>query len=167
MEAARAHLHPVPKYDPETGEVSCPHCLGLQDQLDGAHKEIKAWRARYANLVRDRQADAEAHALWPQAVRLFAVWKNLTGRKRSDFKADRFEQCLPFLKAHGQDMAVRAIVGIAFDHFSDHRKNGSRRKFDSWELLFRNMDRTEECANRAPKDWKLRASEAGWVFADD
>lgn len=139
----------------------------LRDQLAGAEKDLNAWRTRYANLRRDKDAEARENPLWPNAVKLFRLWKTLTGSKRSKFKADRFEQCEPFLSDHGPELCVRAIVGAVYDPFVTPRKNGTAKRHWGWELIFRNADKTEEFANRAPADWRERAAEAGWEWPEN
>lgn len=161
-EPQRAPLHVVG----ETGEVYDLDSLHrriavLQDELDGANKDIAAWRVRYANLRRDKEAEARANPLWPRAVALFQLWKVATGHRRSEFDAARFEMCLPMLKRHPDELHHRAIAGIAFDAFVTFRRNGSQKKHDGWDLLYRNADKWEEMANRAPADWQARVE--GWM----
>lgn len=167
MEAAHSHLRLV---DIRTGEYvddpQCPECQAMQDKLDGAEKDINAWRTRYANLKRDKEREARENPLWPSALKLFQLWKALTGSKRSEFQADRFEQCEPFLKAHGPELCVRAICGAHFDPFITKRKNGTPKPHWGWELIFRNADKTEEFANRAPSEWREAAAEAGWEWPE-
>jgi hypothetical protein len=47
-----------------------------------------------------------------------------------------------------------AIDGAAFDPYTTKRKNGSTKRHDDFTLIFRNADKMEEFANRAPKGWK-------------
>jgi hypothetical protein len=165
MEAA--HLVLVDTSTGEQHNVSeCPRCAELQDILHGAEKDLNAWRTRYANLKRDKEAEARDDPLWPNAVKLFKLWKSLTGSTRSKFRAERFEQVEPFLRDHGPEMCVRAIVGACFDPFVTTRKNGSKKKHWGWELIFRTAEKTEEMANRAPSDWRERAAEAGWEWPE-
>lgn len=146
--------------DSVTGEIvephSCENCQTLEDQLNGAQREIRGWRARYAELSRQREKDARSNGLWMTAQRLFEIWKKATGHKRSPFTPSRFYECEPYLKQekYGPEMIERAIAGIVFDPFITTRKNGTQKRHDGWELLFRSPDRFEEYVNRAPRDFQ-------------
>lgn len=161
--AAEPEVAPLHLVNEATGEVIDQEELhrrvaAMQDQLDGAEKEIRAWRARYMELKRDREKAAKEAVLWPRGVELFRFWKQLTGRTRCEFTFDRFEQVEPFLKRHGDEMCRRAIVGHCFDPFTVKRKNGTTKVFNDWELLHRTADRWEEACNKAPADWEDRAA---------
>lgn len=88
-----------------------------------------------------------------QAGRLFEVWKDLTGHTKSPFTTDRLNACLPYIKQYGVETVERAIAGIAYDPYETIQKNGSRKRFDGWELIFKNAGRFEDCACRAPRGW--------------
>lgn len=167
-----AMLPPVPKPAPEpepqpvlrlvvdraTGEVvepavTCEECQKLRDQLDGAHKDIKAWRARHAALKRASEEEAEQSPVWPQAVALFGVWKDLTGHPRSEWTLDRFWLMEPFIKKYGLKRCEQAIAGLAYDPYSKPMRNGRIKRYDDLTVAFKNADRFEEFCNRAPKDW--------------
>jgi hypothetical protein len=127
----------------EVVEEPCPNCAG-------AEKEVRAWRMRYANLKREVDNELEGHELFPEAKRLFDFWRERCKHPRSKFTAERFEQCLPHLRDLGADLCKRAIEGIAYDPYITRRKNGSVERHDAWSLLFRNREKVEEFANRAP-----------------
>lgn len=148
----RANLRLV---DTSTGELHSPdeRIAELEDQLAGAHKDIRAWRTRYANLERDKARDARASELWPTAIRLFDVWKQRTGHTRSQWTLDRFFLVEPMLATYGPEMCERAIAGIAHDPYTKRRRNGTIQRFDSWKTCFSAADTFEEMANRAPRDW--------------
>jgi hypothetical protein len=146
------HLRVV---DTETGESKNleTYVQELQDQLEGAEKELRAWRTRYANLKRDKDAEARKHPLWPQGVKAFQYWQKECRHPRSGFDADRFWAVLPFLKDtdhYGEEMVRRAIDGAAYDPYTTRRKNGTVKRHDDWELIFRTSGKVEEFANRAP-----------------
>ena len=73
-----------------------------------------------------------------------------------NFDHKRFALVEPHLKKKGPEVCLRAVAGIAFDHFSTPRKNGSVRHFDEWERVFKDAGQVEERANSAPKDWRAR-----------
>lgn len=143
----------------QNGEIheACPNCQELQNQLDGAEKDIRAWRARYAALRRDKSREAKQHELFPQALRAFEHWQKACNHPRSSFTPDRFWQVLPFLEdeKYGFEIVIRAIDGAAYDPFVTHRKNGSAKRHDDWELVLRNAGKVEEFANRAPANWMM------------
>lgn len=140
--------------DSTTGEHlgECPNCAAVQDQLDGAHKEIRAWRARYADLKRDKEREMKDHELFPVAAKVFEYWKERCCHPRSDFTPDRFFLLMPFVKRYGEKLCRQAIDGAAFDPFVTRRKNGSPKRHDGVDLIFRSADKFEEFCNRAPKE---------------
>lgn len=139
----------VPFTDGDTAQLQ-QEIARLNDVVRGLQRDVRGWAHRYAELKRDREADAKKDPLWPDAVRLFKLWRRLCGHPRAGWDADRFEQVRPYLKQHGLAMCERAIAGAAFDAFTTTRKNGSKKKHDGWELIHRNADKWEEFACRAP-----------------
>jgi hypothetical protein len=148
---ARPHLHVV---DTSSGEVQegCPSCDALKDQLAGANKDIAAWRSRYALLKREKDAKAREHEHWAVIEGLFDEWKVECRHPKSKFTPDDFWLCLPFFQEHGRHMCRLAILGAAFDCFKTRRANGSVKRHDGWELIFRDRAKTEEFVNRAPRN---------------
>lgn len=146
-------LADAPTFDPETGELEdgCSTCRGLLDQVAGLERDVRAWRARYAELARDRERDAREHPSWDAINSLFAHWRSTCRHPRSRFTADRFWEAEPIFRRYGDEMCRRAIDGAAFDPFVTARKNGTRKRHDDWELIFRNAGKFEEFCNRAPR----------------
>jgi hypothetical protein len=144
------HLHVV---DVETGEKldGCPMCAHLNDQLKGAERDIRSWRARYADATRDREAEARRSRFWPVAQELHSHWRGVCSHPRSKWTADTFWLVEPHLRTYGEDMCRRAIDGAAYDPFTKKRKNGSLKRFDDWSLIFRDSMHVEDFANRAPR----------------
>lgn len=138
--------------DVETGEVpsACPTCQVLKDQLRGAEREIRAWRTRCAKLEVDATAGVKDDPLWQEAVGLFDYWRRKTKHPRSKFTAERFLLARPYLERDGLDFCKRAVDGAAFDPFVTRRRNGTVKRHDSWELVFRDRGRFEEWVNKAP-----------------
>jgi hypothetical protein len=122
----------------------------LHDQLAGAEREIRSWRARYAELSRDKEEAVRRDPLWARAERLFARWQILCGHTRAKWDYSRFEVVRPFLKADGYDLCLLAIEGAAYDPYTKPRTNGSVKRFDDWELVFKSRGKFEEFACRAP-----------------
>lgn len=148
----------------ETGEVvepDCQECRKLMDQLAGAERDIAGWRCRYAELKRDRDAEAREHPMWDVGRALFTEWKKATNHPRSHWTPERFWQCERFLTGERFGATVeercvwirRAIAGAQFDAFRTTRRNGSVKAHNDWELLFRSEDKFREFVARAPKGW--------------
>lgn len=150
---AERHLHSV---DVETGQIleDCPACEEYRRQLEGAEKEIRAWRARYANLKRDKEAEAKEHDLFPIAKRLFGKHRKATGHTRTAFSADRFWLCAPFIEKYGEPYIERAIEGIAYDphRASKPNRRGKIEVYDHWENLFKSPATLQRYHDRAPLD---------------
>lgn len=144
------HLHVI---DPETGEIheQCPGCARLEDEIAGLVRDIRGWAARFAELKRDKDREARENPLWPKALELFGEWRRLCRHPRAAWSADRFFLVEPFLCDYGLELCSRAIAGAAFDAFETTRRNGSVKRHDGWELIFRDRGKFEEFCNRAPK----------------
>jgi hypothetical protein len=131
----------------------------LRDQLAGAEKENRAWRSRYAELKRDKDADARADESWPLVFSLFKEWGKATGHTRSKFDAGRFYLALPFLRNYGEAMFLCAIHGIATDPFTTTRANGTPERQDGWETMLKSAGSFERYCNRAPLEMLREATE--------
>jgi hypothetical protein len=165
------HLRVV---DTDTGEAldEHPEIEALQVIIKGLERDVRTWIKRYDELKRDKEAEAREDNLWPVAVRIFQAWQKSTaqvrreaGEKRSAtmrensvFDAERFFLVRPYLKNknHGPEYVLRAVAGIAFDHWAPRRANGSRKRYDEWERVFKNVGEFEERAASAPRDWRER-----------
>jgi hypothetical protein len=73
-------------------------------------RDIRGWAARYGELKRDKEADAERSRYWPAAVEVFEYWQRVCKHPRSAWSAERFFLVEPFLKKHG-DRDVQARRG--------------------------------------------------------
>lgn len=140
-------------------EGGCPNCSQLEDKLSGAERDLNTWRLRYAELKRDKLAEAKQSEHWPFAVELFAYWGEKCNHSNSAWTLDRFQMVEPFLKNRKYGKTIeeraalcrRAIDGIAFDPFITNRKNGTKKRHDGWHLIFdRGADVFEERCNAAP-----------------
>jgi len=145
--------------DADTGELvdrmpECPECSRKDDEIAGLERDIRGWTLRNAELKRDRDYDARHHELWPVAEQLFDVWRRVCHHERSRFTVDRFEEARPLVAKYGVVTCERAIAGAAFDPHTTTRRNGSTKRYDDWDLIFRNAGKVEEFANRAPRDWQ-------------
>jgi hypothetical protein len=148
MNAVR-HLRII---DGETGEIAqdAPDVQTLIDEIAGLNTELRAWRTRYAKLKREEEQRAEESPLWTDAESLFSTWKRLCRHPRSCFGADRFLAIESILEQYGVEACEKAIKGAAYQPYETTRRNGTIKRHDDWCLIFRNRDKFEEFANRAP-----------------
>jgi hypothetical protein len=151
MSAPVRHLRVL---DVDTGEAldRDVYIVQLEDQIAGLQRDVKAEHLRYENLKRDKAREAQEHGLFPKVKELFDYWRKTTGHLKSKFMPERFWQAVAFLEDYGEDACRLAIDGAAFDPFETIRKNGSRKKHDGWHLIFRDADKFEDFANRAPRE---------------
>jgi hypothetical protein len=142
----------------DTGEIldQHPDVQRLEDEIRGLQRSLASESRRYEELKRDKDAEARAHQLWPKAMAVFKVWQQVTNHPRAVWTADRFWLIEPFLrkKEYGLETCLRGVAGIAWDHYSTPRKNGTIRHFNEWERLFKDAGSLEERANAAPKRWR-------------
>lgn len=147
--------------DTRTGQAHplASYLQPLSDAIEGLQRDIRGWTSRYADLRRNKVTKAKESALWDLAAELFEFWRQECNHKRSKFTVERFWLIEPFLEDtehYGPEICRRAIAGAAFDPFTTKRKNGSTKRHDDWELIFRNAGKVEEFCNRAPQDWDKR-----------
>lgn len=141
--------------DASTGEIrECEGCRHLADQVAGLERDIRGWRSRYAELKRDRDGEAREHPLWTKGRELYALWRDVCNHPRSKWTPDKFWLIEPHLSDEdfGEAFCRRAILGAGFDPFISKRRNGSTKRHDDWDLIFRNRPKAEEFANRAPRE---------------
>ncbi len=141
---------PLRLVDPATGLLheKPKTAQELEDTVVGLQHTIRSQAATIGRLKADLQPE-EGHDLFPVAKRLHDYWRDRCKHPRSKFNVDRFKELLPRLKEHDEAMCRRAIDGAAFDAYETTRKNGTVKRHDGWELIFR-VDKFEEFANRAP-----------------
>jgi hypothetical protein len=167
------HLRVVEHDD--NGEViapACPKCAALQqeyiDQVSGLERDIRGWAIRYAELKRDRNAEAEEHPCWEAAQWTFRQWKRRCNHPRARWSHDRFWLIEPFLVGDkwGKTLKARvalsllAIDGAKHDAWTVTRKNGSIKRFDEFDRIFATTGSFEEFCKRAPADARARCAAA-------
>lgn len=142
--------------DKETGEIveptTCEECQKTQDQLAGAQSEIRSWRAKYAILARDKEAEAKASPWWKQGEALFDLWRDLAKHPRSAWTPDRFFICEPYLrnKKYGLAKCELAIAGLSYDPYKRVQRNGRMHFYNEFQRAFKSPDDFEGWANRSP-----------------
>lgn len=137
--AERGHLRVVT----EQGELldECPECAELQ-------RELARFRKITSDLRRDREAEARANKLWPDAVTLFNEWKIATGKKKSKWGGQRFWLVEPYLRADGFTICRWAVWGIAYRPNFKDLPDGHREYYQDWELCFKHRGNFERYARR-------------------
>jgi hypothetical protein len=89
--------------------------------------------------------------LFPAANGCFDFWKERCNHPKTQFQAEHFKACLPYLRDYGEEMCRRAIEGVAYDPYVTTRKNGSPKRHDGWSnIVFKNTESFTEHANKAP-----------------
>lgn len=168
------HLSPVEDtpplvvINPETGErvgVLTEHTQKLEDEVAGLQRDVRGWAARFADLKRDKDAEAAESPYWPVALRVFDHWRRVCKHSRAVFTLDRFELIRPWLEklgdkkadperrvAEAEAMCMLAVDGIAHDPYITQRKNGTQKRHDGWHLIFDKAERFEERCNAAPME---------------
>jgi len=170
------HLRPVEEevplivVNPETGErvgMLADHTQERDDVIAGLQRDVKGWAARYAELKRDKDAEAQESPVWPAALRVFDYWRQQCKHPRSEFSLDRFEMIRPHLERlsakkrgrsddpkerleHAEALCKLAVDGLAFDPFVTTQKNGRSKSHTGWHLAFETADRFEARCNAAP-----------------
>jgi len=143
--------------DPETGQAVGTYgdlTRRLTDQLTGAERDVRTWRARHADLKRDKEAEAEESPVWPAAISVFDYWRERTGHLGAEWTLDRFELIRPHLErsntgrgrratkltpdliSRNVEICKLAIDGIVFDPFVTTGANGRPLVHDDLHLVF-------------------------------
>jgi hypothetical protein len=132
-----------------------PQAQAFLDTIAGLEHDVRSWARRYAELQRDKNAEARAHDSWPTLSALFTYWRQLTGHGRARWTGDRFWLALPLWQTFGTGNCAAGVAGIAHDPNRKPMKNGKVEVFDSFELLFRNAGTLERYIRRRPRGWVL------------
>lgn len=140
--------------DRETGEVSessCPECATAAQDVENITKELRKALRRERELRADREKEAELHPQRGEIVEVFEFWQAECRHPNAKLDADRTFAIAGMLKRYGLEICKRAVRGAAFDPFTAPRKNGSVQRFDGVDLIFRNSEKLENFANKAPR----------------
>jgi len=126
----------------------------LKDVIAGLQRDIAGWSIRFQNLKRDKAKAAKHHEHYAEVEIAFREWQRLCNHPRSPYTADRFWIALPFYEnpKYGLKMMLRAVKGAAYDAYQVTRKNGSKKRFDEWERIFKDAGSFEDFCNRAPRN---------------
>lgn len=170
------HLAPVPAetplivVDPETGErvgMLAEHTQERDDVIAGLQRDVKGWAARYAELKRDKNAEAQESPVWAAALRVFDHWRLCCKHPGAEWTLDRFEMIRPHLErsntgkgkakkltpeliSRNEEICKLAVEGIAFDPYVTTGKNGRAITHDGLHLVFGDADLMEKRCKMAP-----------------
>lgn len=119
----------------------------LHDQLAGSERDVRAWRVRYRNLERDKQAEAEADPLWALGKRVFVYQCKVCGHEKAIWTPERFRLLKPFLARPGLEDCLRAVAGAMADEW--RRERG----LTLFEDIFESRKKFERCLALTPSSW--------------
>lgn len=147
-----------------SGEVEeldeCPSCVEYE-------RDLRRKNAQLNEMRRNKEAKARGESLWPIAVELFNYWKVRCNHPLMKWHFERYELIEPYLREYGEEKVRLAIEGAAFEAFETERKNGTIKKHDGWDLIFRNPDKFMEFVERAPRPHPLDPDPAVLVEAKE
>ena len=163
-------MRPLLRVVDHNGEVheGCPGCAEAERTLVQYEKDLRILKAKITKLERDTETECRSDPLWPEAEAVNEWWRLATGHFRCSFDAEDFKLIQPHLKRVGPVGCLQAICGAAFDPGVKEQKNGRLKKFDDFELIFRDKAKMESFAERVPgeeggdqwKRWLLSRIEA-------
>lgn len=136
---------------PESGEVvSCPRCQHREDVIVQLEKENRLHKAKITKLERDTETECRTDPLWAEAEAIHEWWRLATSHFRASFDAEDFKLIRPHLKRLGPVGCLQAVCGAAYDPSTKELKNGREKRFDDFELVFRDKAKMESFAERVP-----------------
>lgn len=137
--------------DTRTGEITedaCPHCETKQFQLDELTRKYHGALAQIGRLRADREAEARSSQWWPIGISLFQDWKVASGRLRSQWNVQRFEDCMPYLRDKGFAECRYAIWGLCAHPMVKKVTADFTEVYDAFEIPFRNPGNFERYRDR-------------------
>lgn len=140
------------------GECKEPDCIDNRRLVKVLERKIRVANLEIGRLREDKEAEMKRSPFYKNAEKIFNYWKEKTGHNQSKFGLDVYKQVLPYLKSDGIELCFRAVEGIAFQHYKGTRLNGTEKKYDSFELCFRNRTKFEEYCCRSPKFKKQKVA---------
>ena len=141
------HLHAV---DPTTGEIiDCPGCLARDDEIAGLQTELRGWRTRYANLKRDKDAEAQSRQLLGQGGGPLArmAHRHRPGQVPSG-QATASGSASPSCERTASTSAGGRSGGSPMSPTRKTLPSGLVETYRDWELCFRNRATFERYARR-------------------
>lgn len=161
--------------DTATGERvepgACPQCEESQAVVEELTKKYKGLLLENRTLKRNKVAELLDAPERPQADLLHAVWK-VACKRRRDLDLRDYERMNAMVRKHGLGKCLQAVAGAAFDPgLSPPRRNGTRKRYDDLELIFRETAKVEDFAERVPEGWTpdvakiatISGAPEGWI----
>lgn len=143
----------LPQDGPQTLSAALERIADLEGEVTLFKDSANSWRLRYENLQRSQVARIEADPMYDVVKVVFDYWRDVCKHPRSKLDKTRFELAKPIVKAEGIEMSKRAIDGAAYDPFTKTQKNGKVKRYDGFDLIFRDRAKFEDFCNRAPGDY--------------
>lgn len=154
----------------EQGQVhdGCPGCAEAEQTLVQYEKDMRVLKAKLTRLERDIETECRADPLWAEAEAIHEWWRIACWHPRASFDASDFKLVRPHLKRLGPVGCLEAIAGAAFEPGTKELQNGRLKRFDDFELIFRDKAKLESFAERVPgeegsqlwKTWIVQRIEA-------
>jgi len=136
---------------PETGEVlTCPACQTREDVIVQLEKENRLHKAKITKLERNIEVDARKDLLWDEGEGVFQWYALACNHEGQRFDAEEFHLLKPHLKRVGPVGCLQAICGATYDPGTKELKNGRLKRYDDFELIFRDKAKMESFAERVP-----------------
>lgn len=123
----------------------------IEVEVKGLRRSLRAETFRLEQLRKKINDDVKEEPEYAPVKEIFDFWRHATGRKRSKFTPDRFWLILPYYKRFGQRVCRLAIAGAAYDCFEPVNKNGLKEPKNRIDDIFKNTDRFEAFARKAPR----------------
>lgn len=167
--SAQSALHLVD----ENGEVSpdapsYPQALQaigeLELKLRRAQDRISGLDLRIIELQVDREQRALEAPERPQVEVIHKLWKKATGKRRQLHFEDR-EAIAAAIRKLGFALCIRALAGAKYDPYTRRLRNGTVKRYNDLETIFKSYAKVIDFAERAPKDWKPDAVKIAAVAA--
>jgi hypothetical protein len=176
LPARRLHLVGDQLVDDDTGEIVPREVADLTEQVEKlktdlrmAQRDVKAKNRRIAEMERDKAQERLNHPRYQDIERIARYWhrkcRGGSGRV-NPMSPDRFDAVARILDQerivvvdgkrttepmYSMEECKAAVDGLAFDHFTKPRRNGSVQHFDDLELAFRDSKHFEEFRDKAPR----------------
>lgn len=122
------------------GEVrgECPSCSDKDLQIGRLLSDISSLKRQITMLESDPDRDAREHELYSEGARWHAIWREKCRHPNCEYGPEEFWLILPFLKHKTKRKFIAvAIEGAAFDPYFYRRKNGTVKRCDEWERIFK------------------------------
>lgn len=159
--------------DTATGEVTeyggCPSCEQAQAEVEEITRKWKGLLLENRKLKADKLAEILGAPERPITDLIHAVWKVACHRRR-DLDLKDYERMNAMVRKLGLRTCLKAVAGASYDPtYAPPRRNGTRKRHDDLELIFREAAKVLDFADRVPEGWEPnveKVAEIGGVSAE-